>query len=133
MFLCMLLVYVPWYVQLAVIALTFVLGTIACSKAEQAMGIHDHGGIVIDEFAGMFIAVFCFAPYWQLALAAFVFFRFFDILKPFPVSWADEKIPGGLGIMLDDVLAGIYACLCAHLAGWLLSSVAGITPAQLFG
>ena len=116
--LCMLLVYAPLCLQLVIILLAFIVGTKACSEAEKAMGVHDHGGIVIDEFVGMFIAVVAFPAVWWSALPAFVFFRFFDILKPFPVGYADRKVKGGLGIMVDDVLAGLYALLCGQLLWW---------------
>lgn len=116
MFICMLMLYWPLWVNLIIIAVVFGLGVIACNKAEAAMEYHDHGGIVIDEFVGMFITILAFPAQWYWALVAFVFFRFFDILKPFPVNWADRKIGGGLGVMVDDVVAGIYA----YLAGLVL-------------
>lgn len=116
MFICMGLLYCPVYVTLLVTLVVFILGTIACNKAEEAMGMHDHGGIVIDEFVGMFISILAFPAAWYWALVAFVLFRFFDILKPFPVNYADQKIGGGLGVMVDDVVAGIYA----YLAGLLI-------------
>ena len=92
-----------------------ILGTIASSKTEKAMGMHDNSSIVIDEFAGMFISVIAFPKEWYLCLLAFVLFRIFDIIKPWPISLADRKIGGGLGVMVDDVLAGIAALACAHI------------------
>lgn len=111
MFICMVLLYCPLYVTLAVTVIVFILGTIACNRAEEALGVHDHGGIVIDEFVGMFISILAFPAAWYWTILAFVLFRFFDILKPFPVNYADRKIGGGLGVMVDDVVAGIYAYL----------------------
>ena len=123
MFICMLLLLCPWYVTLIVAVITFFLGLKACNEAEKAMGTHDHGGIVIDEFVGMFIAILFFPQgQWQLALLAFVLFRIFDILKPFPVNYADNNIGGGLGVMVDDVLAGIYALIVGHIALYFFSS-----------
>lgn len=116
MFLCMGLIMLPWYAALLVALLFFVLGIKACNEAEKAMGTHDHGGIVVDEFVGMFIAILWFPQgQWQLALMAFNLFRIFDIFKPFPVCWADRNIGGGLGVMVDDVLAGIYALIAGHI------------------
>lgn len=116
MFFCMGLIFCPWYVTLAIALVTFVLGVKACNEAEKAMGTHDHGGLVIDEFVGMFIAILFFPQgQWQLALLAFVLFRIFDIAKPFPVNYADNNIKGGLGVMVDDVLAGIYALIAGHI------------------
>ena len=64
----------------------------------------------------MFIAILWFPQgQWQLALLAFILFRIFDIFKPFPVCWADRNIGGGLGVMVDDVLAGIYALIAGHI------------------
>lgn len=111
MFICMVLLYCPHWLTITVIAVTFVLGTIACEKAEEAIGKHDNGGIVIDEFIGMFISILAYPAQWYWAILAFVLFRFFDILKPFPVSWADRNISGGVGVMVDDVLAGFCAAL----------------------
>ena len=116
MFLCMGLIMLPWYAAALAAVLFFVLGLKACHEAEQAMGIHDHGGIVVDEFVGMFVAILFFPQgQWQLALLAFALFRIFDIFKPFPVCWADRSIGGGLGVMVDDVLAGIYALIAGHI------------------
>ena len=116
MFICMLLILCPWYITLIVLIATFFLGVKACNEAEKAMGTHDHGGLVIDEFAGMFVAIL-FMPQgaWYLALLAFVLFRIFDIAKPFPVNIADRYVKGGLGVMVDDILAGVYALIAGHI------------------
>lgn len=116
MFLCMGLLMLPWYVTPIVAVIVFFLGLKACNEAEKALGMHDHGGIVIDEFVGMFVAIIAFPQgLWYLAILAFVLFRFFDILKPFPVNLADQRIGGGFGVMVDDVLAGIYALIVGHI------------------
>lgn len=112
---CMLLVYIPWQVQVAVAVLTFFLGWYTSSVTEKAMGMHDNRAIVIDEFDGMFISIICFPSVWYYAILAFVLFRIFDILKPFPICMLDKRIGGGLGVMLDDVLAGLFALACAHV------------------
>ena len=118
---CMLLVYIPWQVQVAVAVLMFFLGLYSSSVSEIAMGMYDNSAIVIDEFDGMFISIICFPSVWYYAVLAFVLFRIFDILKPFPISMLDKRIGGGLGVMLDDVLAGLFALACAHVifAIWL--------------
>lgn len=113
--LCMILIYCPVYVQITAAILCFIIGTTAASITEKAMGMHDNSSIVIDEFDGMFISIIAFPQQWYLAFLAFILFRIFDILKPWPISLADEKIPGGLGVMVDDVLAGIGALVSAHL------------------
>ena len=67
------------------------------------------GGIVWDEFAGYFITMIAAPAGWQWIIVGFVLFRFFDIIKPWPIKWADTKVEGGLGIMLDDILAGFIS------------------------
>ena len=107
--------------QYALVALVIcIVGIPICGSAARDLGIKDHPGIVWDEIAGMFIT-FLWVPLSPLNLAlGFVAFRFFDILKPWPISWADHKLDGGRGIMLDDVMAGIYALIC--MQGWLYFS-----------
>ncbi|WP_319557680.1 phosphatidylglycerophosphatase A [Thiomicrorhabdus sp.] len=92
------------------LALGLLVGSWICGKSAEAIGVHDHGGIVWDEFVGIWI-VLIFLPEqtWVWWLAAFVSFRVFDIIKPWPIGWVDSKVSGGLGILLDDVLAGLMA------------------------
>ena len=102
------------------IALFLALGVWACDVAGRALGVHDHGGLVWDEVAA-FLMVLPFAPptLWGYALA-FALFRLFDIWKPFPIGWLDARVPGGHGVMLDDVLAAAYAILVLLLrARWM--------------
>jgi phosphatidylglycerophosphatase A len=92
----------------AAIALALGLGPWICGRASQGLGVHDHGGIVWDEIAA-FLLVLPFAPPTPAGYAlAFVLFRLFDIWKPFPIGWLDRRVDGGLGIMLDDVVAAGY-------------------------
>lgn len=97
-------------------ALCFILGCYLCQKTADDMGVHDHGAIVWDEFVGVFI-VLAAVPTLSLPwiLTAFLFFRFFDILKPFPIRFFDKKLESGFGIMVDDVLAAIYAVIVIFL------------------
>jgi phosphatidylglycerophosphatase A len=96
-------------VLLAIIALGIILGIIASNTAEKVIGEIDSGHIVIDEFVGFLISAVYIPHTYSYLFSAFLLFRFFDILKPFPVRQAEERIGGGAGIMMDDVLAGIYA------------------------
>ena len=85
-------------------------GSWICQKSADAIGVHDHGGIVWDEFIGIWIVLIMLPEQtWQWWLAAFVAFRFFDIVKPWPIKWIDAKVEGGFGIMMDDVVAAIMA------------------------
>lgn len=94
------------------LVVTTVLGIWLCGRTSKDLGVHDHGGIVWDEFVGYWITMFMAPAGVIWMLVGFGLFRVFDIAKPWPIKWADEKVEGGLGIMLDDVIAGILACLC---------------------
>ncbi len=86
-----------------------------CGAAGRHYGIVDDGRIVIDELVGYLVAV-AFLPFtWITALLGFLFFRFFDILKPFPASWFDRRMKNGAGVVLDDVVAGIYAAVALRV------------------
>ena len=98
---------IGWF--LALIVVTFVVGVWLCEKTSEDLGVHDHSGIVWDEFVGYWLTMFLAPQGWEWALVGFVLFRFFDVLKPWPVKWADRRVAGGFGIMVDDLLAGIYA------------------------
>ncbi len=102
------------------IVLAFLLGVWLCGKASEALGVHDHGGIVWDEFVGFWITMFAAPQGWPWIVLGFALFRLFDIWKPQPIAWLDAKLTGGLGIMLDDVLAGVYACAVLQLVSYLL-------------
>ena len=90
-------------------------GIYICGKAAKDVGVHDHGAIVWDEFAGFFITMFMIPVSWQSVLVGFILFRIFDIAKPWPISVADKKLTGGFGIMFDDVLAGLLALGIMHI------------------
>ena len=107
-------------VYLLFLMLTFLLGIAICGMSAKQLGVHDHPGIVWDEFVGYWITMFMAPAGWIWIVVGFVLFRFFDILKPWPIRWIDRRVAGGLGIMLDDVLAGIYALIVLQFAvAWL--------------
>ena len=104
----------PWPTYLAALALAFALGTWASNVAIARIRIDDPGVVVWDEFVGQWIALLplVIAPRaWPWAVVGFALFRLFDIWKPWPVSWADRRVKGGFGVMLDDVVAGCYAAI----------------------
>ncbi|QYJ79727.1 phosphatidylglycerophosphatase A family protein [Shewanella acanthi] len=115
---------IPLYLLLAPLPLTWYLlltavsifaGIYICDKAAKDMGVHDHGAIVWDEVAGLLITMIA-APKGVIWLVVgFALFRLFDIIKPWPIRWLDAKVEGGFGIMIDDVLAGIFAFICVQL------------------
>lgn len=106
----------PVGVYVAVLAAGFVLGVWACHVSDRRLGEHDQGALVWDEVIGMWITLIAAPAAWWWMVAGFVLFRLFDIAKPWPVRWADRRVQGGLGVMLDDVLAGIYALIVLQLA-----------------
>lgn len=112
-------------VILAVTGLLFVVGVYLCGEASRRLGVHDHGGIVFDEIVGV-LPVFILLPdaWWELLLV-FAWFRVFDVIKPWPIGWLDRRVHGGLGIMLDDLLAGVYALVAVWLTLWGIGQVAG--------
>lgn len=105
----------PWMYYLALLALAIVVGVWLCGESARLLGVHDHGGIVWDEFVGFWITMLFVPPEWLWIALGFVLFRLFDIWKPWPIRLIDKQVDGGLGIMLDDILAGIYALLLLHV------------------
>ena len=103
-----------WAYVVAVIAVCL-LGIWLCDQSSKMLDVHDHPGIVWDEFAGFFITMIAAPVSWVSVLLGFVLFRIFDVLKPWPISYLDKKVHGGLGIMLDDILAGVFAAICLQL------------------
>jgi phosphatidylglycerophosphatase A len=98
----------PVFYMVAAVLLLFVSAVIA-DLYEQVTSSHDPGEVVIDEVVGYVIAMTWMPLTWQAFAAAFLLFRFFDILKPYPISLIDRRVPGGLGTILDDVAAGLVA------------------------
>ena len=105
-----------WPVYVLFLLLSFTLGVWLCGKTASDIGVHDHGGIVWDEFVGYWITMFLAPEGWLWMLIGFVLFRIFDIVKPWPIRWLDKNVSGGFGVMIDDVLAGLMALGCLQLA-----------------
>ncbi|MGL5031400.1 MAG: phosphatidylglycerophosphatase A family protein [Aeromonas sp.] len=107
-----------WFIGLLVVG--FVVGIRICQSATDAIGMPDHGAIVWDEVIGFGVTMIAAPAGWEWVIAGFLLFRLFDILKPWPICWFDRRIHGGLGIMLDDLIAGLFALGCMQwLAYWL--------------
>lgn len=99
-----------------------VIGIWLCGVTARDMEVHDDSSIVWDEIAGMLITMIAVPISWQTVLAGFILFRVFDIAKPWPISYLDKHIHGGTGIMIDDILAGLFSFACLHallFVGWL--------------
>jgi len=110
------------FLEVGVLAGVVVLGVWASGVGERHAGREDPGFVVIDEVAGMLLTMIATPLTWPTAIVGFLAFRVFDILKPFPVSSA-ERLPGGTGIMADDLVAAIYAFLTLRLAIWAVPAL----------
>lgn len=115
-----------WWVRLLASVVVFVVGVVASNRVCAVRG-EDPQIIVIDEVAGMGVTLLFVGPSIAALVIGFACFRLFDISKPWPVSWADQKIHGGLGVMLDDVLAGVYALLLTTLVVRYALPLIGLT------
>ena len=97
-----------WLYSLFIIA-ALIGGIEVCRYTAEKLAVHDFGGIVWDEVVGLLVTLW-FVPFsWSALIAGFILFRIFDISKPWPIKWVDRKVEGGVGIMLDDILAGLFA------------------------
>ena len=112
--------YASFSVYLIVTILVSIVGVWICGRTADDMGVHDDSSIVWDEVAGMLITMLAVPLSWQTLLVGFMLFRFFDILKPWPISYLDRHVHGGFGIMIDDVLAGLFALGILHFGLYLL-------------
>lgn len=98
----------------------FFIGVGVCARVTRELGIQDFSGIVWDEVIGLLVTMIGVPVGFCWLMAGFLLFRFFDIWKPWPIRLVDKHIHGGLGIMLDDVLAALPACLILHGFAWVL-------------
>ena len=117
---------VPTLPYIGVLLAGFAFGVVICEITSRDMGVHDFGGIVWDEWIGVWITLLWLPMSGSLGadllwLAyAFALFRFFDIIKPWPIKWLDAKVHGGFGIMIDDVIAGIFGLVVVQLTAALV-------------
>ncbi len=118
------LVGIPFFIAMAGLSLAlyllitlllFVVGVWICERSSASLGVHDHPGIVWDEIVGYLVTMIAVPLQWQWLLLGFALFRLFDILKPWPIRWLDRRVEGGFGIMVDDLLAGIFAAAIMQL------------------
>lgn len=125
----LLLVQLPLWMYIGVVIVASIIGIKICQVTSDDMKVHDHGSIVWDEFAGFWITMlvvpwFNIAVFdWKWIVTGFVLFRFFDMVKPWPIGWLDKRVHGGVGIMVDDLVAGVMAAvslgLVGYWAGWI--------------
>lgn len=105
----------PGALYLGLVCALFAIGLWACGVVAREFGVGDHPSIVWDEVVGFLITMAAAPAGWGWIVLGFALFRLFDVLKPWPISWADRQITGSLGIMLDDALAGVAAALTLYL------------------
>ncbi len=113
----------PWFAYLALILVLLLIGIPLCQRTAGRLGVHDHPAIVWDEVVGFLITMTLAPAGWPWIVAGFVLFRIFDILKPWPIRSLDRKVGGGLGIMVDDVAAGVYAGASLYLLVQLTGAI----------
>lgn len=120
---------IPFYLALRLLPLTYYLIFIIlfvaftswlCDEISRRTHTHDHPGMCIDEFAGFFVTMIGAPTGFYWILLGFILFRLFDIVKPWPIAYADRHIKGGFGMVFDDVLAGIYAMIIIQVLYYLL-------------
>lgn len=92
-----------------ILIIASLLGIWWCDITERALGIHDYSGIVWDEICGYGVTMLAAPHQWYWIIVGFLLFRLFDIWKPWPISWFNDNVPGGLGVMVDDLVAGVVA------------------------
>lgn len=120
---------IPFYLLISTLSLRHYLIAIIlvimaiiflCEKVSREIDVHDHQGMCLDEFAGVFVAMTGLPAHIAWITAGFVLFRLFDILKPWPIAWIDRHVHGGFGMVLDDVLAGLYAMILLQGILWVM-------------
>lgn len=109
----------PWLYGVALVGVIAAASWVS-GMADKELGGHDNQEIVIDEVVGLLCTAFAVPFGVWTGLAAFVLFRLFDIWKPFPIRWLDRHVSGGFGVVIDDVLAGVWACGLLHLGAHFL-------------
>ncbi|MDR3476926.1 MAG: phosphatidylglycerophosphatase A [Gammaproteobacteria bacterium] len=118
------LIAIPFYLAMqslsatsyfAILLLVIAASIWICHKVTEEIGIEDHQGMCLDEVVGYLVTMFCAPHGWKWIWIGFLLFRIFDILKPWPIRYIDRKMTGGVGIILDDVLAGVMSCIILQI------------------
>lgn len=106
--------FLPLSIYLLLTVAILIVGIWICDSSAKRLGVHDYPGIVWDEIGGYLVAMIAVPRMWLWMIMGFLIFRAFDIAKPWPIGWADRRLKGGFGIMMDDILAGLYTVLLLH-------------------
>lgn len=114
----LLLIQLPWQLYLLLLMFSICSGVYLCHQTAKDMRVHDHSSIVWDEFVGMWITLIALpVNNWQWVISGLVIFRILDIGKPWPIRWFDRNVQGGMGIMIDDIAAGVLSAGIIYLIG----------------
>jgi phosphatidylglycerophosphatase A len=111
----LLMINLPLWGYLALTAFLILISFFICGKTARDIGVHDHPGIVLDEIVGYLLTMVLVPVGWFWVIAGFILFRVFDIWKPFPIRWVDSKVGGGVGIVVDDLIAAVYAWIVLQI------------------
>lgn len=111
------------WTYLGVLVAATLIGFWLCDRTAKDLGVHDHPAIVWDEFCGFWLTMFAAPTGWQWILLGLLLFRLFDIWKPWPIGWLDKKVHGGIGIMVDDLVAGLYGLVCLQTISYFTGTV----------
>ena len=112
--LAILMSHLPMVLYIGILLILFILGVMLSQLLSDRLGEHDYGGVNIDEVVGFLCVMLPFSCTWQHLLLGFILFRFFDILKPFPIGWLDKNVHGGFGMMIDDIAAACMSILTMY-------------------
>ena len=113
----------PMAWRIATVAVVILGGILICGASARRLGVHDHPAIVLDEIAALLALALTLPKHAAWLASAFILFRFFDIAKPWPIRDMDHRLRGGLGIMLDDLIAALYAAACVATIRVLLPTI----------
>lgn len=112
----LLIMSLPLWAYLLIVGVMTMVGIWLCDVTSRDLGVHDHSGIVWDEIVGYLVTMIAAPQGIGWIVAGFLLFRFFDIIKPWPIRRIDRQVEGGWGIMLDDIIAGIFSWLVLQAA-----------------
>lgn len=114
--------FIPWVMMPLILALAFLVGVWACERSGNVdLGVSDHGGMVWDEAVAFWLVLWLLPTQaWWMQVLAFALFRLFDITKPPPIRYFDQKVSGGLGVMIDDILAAVYSLMVLYILAFIL-------------
>jgi phosphatidylglycerophosphatase A len=97
-----------------------IVGFWICDVADKAAGVHDHPSIVWDEIVGYLLTMWAVPANWMWVILGFLLFRLFDIWKPWPIRWINDSVGGGIGVVVDDLMAAVYAWIALHIVLWFM-------------